>query len=62
LFISENNKDLYTYVSQKRKVKESVTQLMSKIVKLVAMDEEKPEILHNSFVSVFTGNLSSHTS
>ncbi|KAK4824526.1 hypothetical protein QYF61_016106 [Mycteria americana] len=43
-----NKKGFYRYVSQKRKVKESVAPLMSKTGKLVTMDEEKAEVLNNS--------------
>ncbi|KAK4827894.1 hypothetical protein QYF61_022317 [Mycteria americana] len=57
-----NNKGFYRYVSQKRKAKESIPTVMSKTGKLVTMDEEKAEVLSNFFASVFTGNLSSHTS
>jgi len=57
-----NKKGFYRYVSQKRKVKESVPLLMSKTGKLVSTEEEKAEVLNNFFVSVFTGSLSSHTS
>jgi len=57
-----NKKGFYRYVSQKRKVKESVSSLMSKTGKLVTMDNEQAEVLSNFFASVFTGNLSSHTS
>ncbi|KFQ02734.1 hypothetical protein N329_11861, partial [Haliaeetus albicilla] len=57
-----NKKGFYSYVSQKRKVKESIPALMSKTGKLVTMDKEKAEVLHNFFTSVFTGHLSSHTS
>jgi len=52
-----NMKGFYRYVSQKRKVKESVLPLMSKTGKLVTMEEEKAEVLNNFFASVFTGNL-----
>jgi len=52
----------YRYVSQKRKVKESVPHLMSKTGRLVTMDEGKAEVFNNFFASVFTGSLSSHTS
>jgi len=45
---AENNKKgFYQYVSQKRKVKESVASHMSKTGKLVTMDEEKAEVLKN---------------
>ncbi|KFZ68978.1 hypothetical protein N338_01487, partial [Podiceps cristatus] len=56
-----NKKGFYRYVSQKRKIKESIPTLMSRTCKLVSMDEEKADVL-NIFASVFTGNLSSHTS
>jgi len=51
-----NKKGFYRYVSQKRKVKESVPLLMSKTGKLVSTEAEKAEVLKNIFV--FTGNLS----
>ncbi|KAK4827155.1 hypothetical protein QYF61_015109 [Mycteria americana] len=57
-----NKKGSYRYVSKKRKVKESVPHLMNTTGKLVTKDEEKGEVLKNFFASVFTGNLSSHTS
>ncbi|KFR08823.1 hypothetical protein N306_10297, partial [Opisthocomus hoazin] len=57
-----NKKGFYRYVSQKKKVKESVPRLMSKTGKLVTADEEKAEVLNNFFASVFTGNLSPHPS
>jgi len=57
-----NKKGFYRYVSQKRKVKESMFPLMSKTGKLVTTDEYKAEVLKNIFASVCTGNLSSHTS
>jgi len=35
---------------------------MSETGKLVTADEQKAEVVSNYFASVFTGNLSSHTS
>jgi len=57
-----NNEGFYRYVSQKRKVKGSVSPLMSKTGKLITMDEEKAEVLNKFFASVFAGSLSCHTS
>ena len=57
-----NNKGFYRYVIQKRKVKESISPLMSKTGKLITKDKEKAEVLSTFIASVFTGNLSSHTS
>ncbi|KFZ65688.1 hypothetical protein N338_12981, partial [Podiceps cristatus] len=52
-----NKKGFYRYVSQKRKVKESVPPPSSNMTdKLVIM----AEVLNNFFASVFTGNLSSY--
>jgi len=59
---AKNNKGFSRYAIQKRKVKESVTPAMSKTGKLITTDEEKAGVLNKAFASVFTGNLSSHTS
>ncbi|KFQ72243.1 hypothetical protein N335_12860, partial [Phaethon lepturus] len=56
-----SKKGLYRYVSRGRNVKESVHLLMSKMGRLVTMDEEKAEVI-NFFASVFASSLSSHTS
>jgi len=56
------NTSFYRYVSQKRKVKESVLSLVNTTGKLVTTEEEKAEVLDNIFASVFTGNFSSYTS
>ncbi|KAK4821640.1 hypothetical protein QYF61_026107 [Mycteria americana] len=45
-----------------RKGRSKCTPLMSKTCKLVTTDEEKAEVLNNHFVSIFIGNLFSHTS
>jgi len=56
---AKNNKQgFYRYVGQKRKVKESVTPLMSKTARLVTKDEKKAEVLNKYFASLLTGNLS----
>ena len=44
-----NKKGFYSYVSQKREVKESVPSLMNRNGKLVSTDEEKADILSNIF-------------
>ncbi|KFW04519.1 hypothetical protein N327_07886, partial [Fulmarus glacialis] len=49
-----NKKGFYGYVSQKRKVKESISPPMSKTGKLVTTDEEKAEVLNNFFASAST--------
>ena len=57
-----NKKGCYRYLSQKRKVKESIPPPMSKTGKVVTMDEEKAEVWKNFFTSVFTGTPSSNFS
>jgi len=58
-----NKKGFYRYVSQKRKLKESVAPpSMSKTGKVATTDEEKAEVLSNFFGIVFTDILSSHSS
>ncbi|KAK4827405.1 hypothetical protein QYF61_017810 [Mycteria americana] len=57
-----NNKGFYTYINQKRKVKENVPPLMNKNGDLASTDEEKAEVLNNFFASVFSGNRSPHPS
>ncbi|KFQ31696.1 hypothetical protein N332_00599, partial [Mesitornis unicolor] len=57
----KNKEGFYRYVNQKRKVKECVPYLMSNSGELVPTDKEKAEVL-NLFASVFTGNLSPHSS
>ncbi|KAK4833075.1 hypothetical protein QYF61_027737 [Mycteria americana] len=57
-----NKKGFYRYVSQKRKVKESVPQLMKRNGDLVSTDEEKAEVFNNFFSSVFSGNGYPHLS
>ncbi|KAK4815948.1 hypothetical protein QYF61_010442 [Mycteria americana] len=58
----DNEKGFYRYVSQKKKVKESVCPVMNTTGKLVTTDDKKADVVNNFFASVFTGNLSSHTS
>ncbi|KFQ15609.1 hypothetical protein N330_03315, partial [Leptosomus discolor] len=58
----KNRKGFYRYVNHKRKVKESVHTLISSNDELVTTDKEKAEVLYNLSASVFTGNLSPHSS
>jgi len=57
-----SKKGFYRYISQKRKVKESVLPLMKNNSNLVSTEEKVAEVLNNLSASFFTGNLSSHTS
>jgi len=44
----KNNKEgFYRYISQQRKVKESVPPVMSKTGKVVTVGEQKAEVLNN---------------
>jgi len=58
----KNRKSFYRYVSQKRKVKESIRTLTNTTGKLITTDKEQAEVLNNLFASVFTCSLSSRTS
>jgi len=55
---AKNNKGFYRYVNQKRKLKERIAPLLNKNGDLLSTDEEKDEVRHNFFASVFTGSLS----
>ena len=57
-----NKKGFYRYVSQKRKVTESITPPTSKTGRLVMMDEEKAEVLHNFFACLHWQPLFPHLS
>ena len=48
-------KTFYRYISQKRQAKVSVPPLVSVKGELASTDEEKAEVLNESFASVFTG-------
>lgn len=60
--IKNNNKGFYKYISQKRKVNESVPSLMRKTGKLVIVDEEKAEVVNKFLASAFTVSLSTDSS
>lgn len=57
-----DKKAFYTYIGQQNKIKENVTVLINKTEEVVTNITGKTEVLHNFFVSVFNGNLSSHNS
>lgn len=54
-YTKNNRKGFYTYVKQKRKVKECVNPLINNADKLVTTEEEKAEAFF--FASVFNNNL-----
>jgi len=56
-----NKKGFYRYISQKRKVKESIPPLIRKSSNPVTTDKEHAEVLGSFVASAFTGNLYSHT-
>ncbi|GAB0189119.1 mitochondrial enolase superfamily member 1 [Grus japonensis] len=59
--VKENKKSFYTYVSDKRRMRENVGPLRNETRNLVTQDMEKAEVLNDFFASVFTCKCSSHT-
>lgn len=59
---NNNKKGFYRYLNQKRKIKESTTSPKNMTGNLVKKGKDKAEVLNNIFASVYTGNLSSHSS
>ncbi|GAB0178125.1 mitochondrial enolase superfamily member 1 [Grus japonensis] len=52
--VKNNKKDLFKYISSKRKTRENVGLLLNKVGALVTEDTEKAELLNAAFASVFT--------
>ncbi|CAM4572640.1 unnamed protein product [Lepidochelys kempii] len=59
--VKSNKKGFFRYVSNKKKVKESVGPLLNEGGNLVTEDVEKANVLNAFFVSVFTNKVSSQT-
>ncbi|CAM4581387.1 unnamed protein product [Caretta caretta] len=59
--VKSNKKVFFRYVSNKKKVKESVGPLLNEGGNLVTEDVEKANVLNNFFASVFTNKVSSQT-
>ncbi|KAG6932917.1 hypothetical protein G0U57_020385, partial [Chelydra serpentina] len=59
--VRSNKKGFFRYVSNKKKVKESVGPLLNEGGNLVTEDVEKASVLNAFFVSVFTDKVSSQT-
>ncbi|GAB0209092.1 mitochondrial enolase superfamily member 1 [Grus japonensis] len=59
--VKDNKKSFYRYVSDKRKMRETVGPLRNERGDLVTQDMEKAEVLNDFFASVFTGKCLSHT-
>ncbi|CAM4686112.1 unnamed protein product [Lepidochelys kempii] len=59
--VKSNKKGFFRYVSNKKKVKESVGPLLNEGGNLVTEDVEKANVLHAFFASVFTNKVSSQT-
>ncbi|CAM5095950.1 unnamed protein product [Natator depressus] len=59
--VKSNKKGFFRYVSNKKKVKESVGPLLNEGGKLVTEDVEKANVLNAFFASVFTNKVSSQT-
>ncbi|KFO76748.1 hypothetical protein N303_02927, partial [Cuculus canorus] len=57
-----NKKGFYSYINEKRKIKENVPPLMVGNGNHVSTDEKKAEVLNNAFASVFTNTCSPHPS
>ncbi|CAM5108800.1 unnamed protein product [Eretmochelys imbricata] len=59
--VKSNKKGFFRYVSNKKKVRESVGLLLNEGVNLVTEDVEKANVLNAFFASVFTNKVSSQT-
>ncbi|KFO13303.1 hypothetical protein N312_00590, partial [Balearica regulorum gibbericeps] len=58
--VKHNKKSFYSYVGDKRKMRENVSPLWNETGDLVTQDMEKAEVFNDFFASVFTGTCLSH--